>query len=58
MLMSDGIASDSELAESTVGMLKSSGVVVDTVSFGIFFISTGALQNISELTGGVYKKSR
>ncbi len=58
VLMSDGIASDSELAEATVSMLKSSGVVVDTVSFGVFFISTGSLRDISELTGGIYRKSR
>lgn len=58
VLMSDGISSDSELAEATVGMLKSSGVVVDTVSFGVFFISTGRLRDISELTGGIYRKSR
>ena len=58
VLMSDGIANDSELAESTVKMLKSSDVVVHTVAFGIFFINTGTLQDISELTGGTYTKSR
>lgn len=58
VLMSDGIANDTELAESTVSMLKSSDVAVDTVAVGIFFINTGALRNISEITGGVYTKSR
>ncbi len=58
VLMSDEIASDSELAASTVRMLKSSDVVVDTVAFGVFFINTGALKDISELTGGMYTKSR
>ena len=58
VLMSDGLAHDSEIAEATVSMLKSSGITVDTVSFGIFFINTGELQGISEVTGGVHRKSR
>ena len=58
VLMSDGVAGDSELAAATVATLERSGVIVDTVSFGIFFINTGTLQDISERTGGIYKKSR
>ena len=58
VLMSDGVAGDSELAATTVGTLERSGVIVDTVSFGVFFINTGTLQDISERTGGIYKKSR
>ena len=57
VLMSDGQAGDSSLANSTINALVTKGVVVDTVAFGADADETG-LQDIATRTGGLFVKAR
>ena len=57
VLMSDGQAGDSSLANSTINALVTKGVVVDTVALGADADEAG-LQDIATRTGGLFVKAK